>query len=441
VLSLAARAAWLGEPCYTPCRSSADRLLIFDEGYYVNAARVIAGVRPASNAPYAQTPSGDDGNAEHPQLAKLIVAGMIEAFGDGPFAWRVPSLIVGTLCLLGTYALVRAAGGGPWLAVGAAALMAADNLLLVHGRIFTLDIYVLAGMLWGVVAYLRRRPLLAGVLIGLAAASKMVGPYALGVVALVELFAWLRARDGVIRRLGRGLITTLTTGGVLIGMLAVFDRIAPPFDNSAGKLVRGGPLGHLAHMFAYAANQTSPNGPRGIASYPWQWLWDFKPITYLNIDPSSPSPGLYNVHPPVHFLGVISPPILLAGLLGLIGAAVALLWRRGALTRGGSRGREGAPAFAAVRVAAPVPGDGAGVSVVALAWFLGTYLPFVVLSLAWQRTSYLYYMVIVMPGLYLAAAQGVAWVATRGRWVWLARVWAIGVVVALVLMYPLTPLP
>ena len=36
---------------------------------------------------------------------------------------------------------------------------------------------------------------------------------------------------------------------------------------------------------------------------------------------------------------------------------------------------------------------------------LGTLLPFAVLSLFWQRTSYLYYMVIVMPGIYLVAAH------------------------------------
>ena len=39
---------------------------------------------------------------------------------------------------------------------------------------------------------------------------------------------------------------------------------------------------------------------------------------------------------------------------------------------------------------------------VAVSWFLGTFLPFLLLSLVWKRTSYIYYMVVVMPGLYLA---------------------------------------
>src|SRR6202011_2765624 len=106
LVSLGARAAFLGDPCRSPCRSANDHLLIFDEDYYVNAAREIAGVTPPFGAPYAQAPLGDDGNAEHPQLAKLVMAGSIELFGDGPFAWRLGSLLMGSVAILGMFALV-----------------------------------------------------------------------------------------------------------------------------------------------------------------------------------------------------------------------------------------------------------------------------------------------------------------------------------------------
>lgn len=132
MLSLAARAAWLGQPCRTPCHSAADHVLIFDETYYVNAARAIAGLPPPSGAQYAH-PAGEDPNAEHPQLAKLIIAASIQVLGDGPLAWRLGSLVLGSVAILGMFALVRAAGGGQWIALGAAALMACDNLMRIGG--------------------------------------------------------------------------------------------------------------------------------------------------------------------------------------------------------------------------------------------------------------------------------------------------------------------
>src|SRR5438067_8826948 len=85
-VSIGVRAAWLGAPCHSPCRSASRHVLVFDESYYVNAARVIAGIRPPAGATYTDAPLGDDPNAEHPQLAKLVIAGSIELFGENPFA-------------------------------------------------------------------------------------------------------------------------------------------------------------------------------------------------------------------------------------------------------------------------------------------------------------------------------------------------------------------
>jgi dolichyl-phosphate-mannose-protein mannosyltransferase len=176
VLSLGARSLLLDEPCQSPCNQAGQHTLIFDEAYYVNAARVIAGIRPPAGSHYADAPLGTDPNAEHPQGAKLIMAAAIEIFGDGPFAWRIGSLLMGSIAILGMYALVRSAGGGRWSAVCAGTLMACDNLLLVHSRIGTLDIYALAGMIWAVALYLRGRPVAAGVALAIAAAFKVVAP-------------------------------------------------------------------------------------------------------------------------------------------------------------------------------------------------------------------------------------------------------------------------
>ncbi len=205
------------------------------------------------------------------------------------------------------------------------------------------------------------------------------------------------------------LICTAAAAVVLVALLAVLDRVARPFDASTGKFVAGGPFAHLAHMFSFAAGQSSPQGPQGIASYPWQWLFDYKPIVYLNINPAQPTAGLYGIHPAVHFLGMISPPIMLLALP----AAVLAAW--------------------AVRARTANP-----VQTLGLAWLVATLVPFELLSVIWSRTSYLYYMVIVMPGIYLAVADLIARHRHRRR---LVGVWIALLVVAAVLMYPLTPLP
>jgi hypothetical protein len=435
LLSLAARVAWLGEPCRDPCRSHADHLLVFDEAYYVNAARIIAGLPPSANENYANARLGDDPNAEHPQLAKLLMAGSIELLGDKPIGWRLTPLVLGTLAILGMYALARAAGAGAWLALGGASLMAADNLLLIHGRIATLDVPVVAAMIWAAVAYLRGRPLLAGALVGVGTAIKLVAPYVLLVFVLFEIFRRRGARVGVVRdaggvRLGAQVAIrlagcTAVAAGVFVGLLAIVDRIAPPYDSASARLLAAGPFHHIAHMLSYGADQTSPRGPTGIASYPWTWLVDVKPITYLNVNPARPAPGLYDVHPAVHFIGMMSPAIMLLAIPALLFAGWTVV--RAQPVRALAAGAPEAARFAS--------GD---VPVLALAWFLGTFLPFVVLSLAFKRTSYIYYMVIVMPGIYLAVAD----LVVRGRrFRKLLVLWVVLVVGAAIVMYPLTPLP
>ena len=412
--STLARLAWLSEPCRAPCRSAGDHILIFDEAYYVNAARVIVGITPPHGAPYANAPLGVDPNSEHPQLAKLLIAGGIELFGDGPLAWRLPSVLMGTLAILGMFALTRAAGGGPWLGLGAAALMASDNLLLVHGRIGTLDIAAVTGMIWGAALYLRGRPILAGIVIAAAACAKEVAPYVLLVLVVLELLRWLAARTGAWQRVRRLAVCGLAASVAFVALLFVLGQIAPPYSPQTGKLVPNGPFGHVAHILTYAAHQRSPHGPQGIASYPWDWLLDSKRITYLRINPAQPTATLSHVEPAVHFTGVISPPILLLALPALLYAA------RGVL----------APRFARSRR------EDDEVGPTGLAWFLGTFLPFVALSLIESRTSYLYYMVIVMPGIYLTVAHLVARVGVRHK---LVLVWMACVLAAAVVLYPFTP--
>jgi predicted membrane-bound dolichyl-phosphate-mannose-protein mannosyltransferase len=412
LVSTLARLAWIAEPCRAPCHASTDHILVFDEDYYVNAARVIDRIPPPAGAPYANSPLGTDPNSEHPPLAKLIIAGGIELFGDNPIAWRLPSVLLGTVALLGLFELVRAAGGDRWTALGAAALMAADNLLLVHSRIGTLDIYATAAMIWGAAMYVRGRPILAGVVVGVGACAKEVAPYVLLALAVLEALRWFGRRADPVAALRRLGLCVAASAVTFIALLWALEQIVRPYDPQTGKLVSGLPFGEVWRMLTYASNQTSPHGPQGIAAYPWDWLVDIKPITYLQINPSHPTAALNRIEPAVHFLGMISPPILLLLIPAMVVAALGVTGRRWH-----SRDEVG---------------------LVGLAWFIGTYAPFVLTSLFESRTSYLYYMVIVMPGVYVAVADLVRRFGPKRP---LSLLWMASVLVAVVVMYPFTPLP
>ncbi|HEX3606334.1 MAG TPA: glycosyltransferase family 39 protein, partial [Candidatus Dormibacteraeota bacterium] len=123
--SLGSRVAYLGEP---------SGRLIGDEPYYVNAARVILGQAPGADSGFTSATAGIDPVVAHPPLVKVLIAASIRVFGDNPLGWRFPSILFGSIALLAMYWLVRGAGGGRWLALGCASVMALDSLFVVYGR-------------------------------------------------------------------------------------------------------------------------------------------------------------------------------------------------------------------------------------------------------------------------------------------------------------------
>ena len=251
------------------------------------------------------------------------MAGAIELFGDGPFAWRIGSLIFGIARDPGDVLRWCAAPGA---AAGrrsrAATLMACDNLLLVHGRIGTLDIYTVAMMIWGLALYLRGNPVLAGITLGGRRRLQAGGAVSVAVLVLLEAIRAVSAwRRGGIPASWRWLpaaadalvVTTVIGFAAFIGLLAIMDQIATPYADADAKLITGGPVRPPGPHDHLRRSADEPARADGIASYPWQWLLDMKPITYLRINPSLPGDGLFAIHPVSKFLGVISPPIIAAG--------------------------------------------------------------------------------------------------------------------------------
>jgi 4-amino-4-deoxy-L-arabinose transferase-like glycosyltransferase len=382
---------------------------VFDERYYVSAARVIAGIPTTSGDAYrGAAPVGADPNAEHPQLGKLIIAGGMVVLGDNTIGWRITAVLFGIAAILLLYWLVRCAGGGQWMAVAAAGIASADNLWVVHSRIAVLDIYAVPFMLAGAAFYLRRRPVIAGVIVGIGCCVKEFAVYVLFTVALLEL---MRAGWAVlIRRMGRRveygeaearrvpnpvrasfirpILMWVVTGVVYFSLLSVLDQVTTPYSggrpvdrNQASicnyALIWKSGCNHFVFMQRYASRLRDIGGhPRGIASTPTDWWVDEKAISYYKTTRTVTAGGVVRSSTPiVWYRGEIGRVVLFTSWLAIL---AALWW---AIRRGEE------------------------ISFLALAWIAASWLPPELFHVTDDRTTYLYYMVVAMPGIYIAVAR------------------------------------
>jgi dolichyl-phosphate-mannose-protein mannosyltransferase len=362
IASFLLRMLWLVQP---------SGELIFDEAFYVNAARVILGTPPRGEH-YRNSPLGLDPNTEHPPLAKLLVAGSMRLLGDDPFGWRMPSVVLGTASILLLYGIALHLGAGRDVALLAAGLLAFDNLVFVHSRIFTLDIFQLAFMLLGLYWYVSGRAALAGVGFALAALCKIGGVF--GLLALVgyealRLFhgdqAWRTGWSPAARRLTYLAIAFFVTFLPLLGFM---DRVWVGYDQ---------PLEHVRRILSYGASLRRPDGPLNVESYPWQWLWNDVQIPYVTLQEEiSQDDETVGTRPLVLFRGGMNPFVLQLWPLGLAFVGCAWWWRR----------------------------PGAELGALALAWFACTYLPFCAAALLAQRISYIHYFLPTLPAVALAVS-------------------------------------
>ncbi|MEO7229089.1 MAG: glycosyltransferase family 39 protein [Candidatus Limnocylindrales bacterium] len=365
VAALTVRAIWLTFPAGT---------LIFDEAYYVNAARTLLGWVVPAGANYAGAPLGLDPNTEHPPLGKILIAGSMLVFGDNGIGWRLPSLIAGMIALVALYRIVRGGGESQWLGVLAVGLFAFDNLALVHSRIGTLDMLVLAPMLVGAWAGIRGRWGTAGALMGLATLVKLTALY--GLLALLLAQAVMLA--GALRERRRIALvelrqTVLILAGYLLvsgGGLTVLDSAFTSYTN---------PIDHVGHMLDYGAGLTKQGGPPTSCvsndSAPWQWLVNDCQINYLRVAVDvKAGDKLISSNATVDFRGALNP-VLLGAMWLAVPFAGWLAWRKRNRLAGWS-----------------------------LLWMAANYLPYIPLALLGNRVTYLYYMLPVVPALGVAVA-------------------------------------
>jgi predicted membrane-bound dolichyl-phosphate-mannose-protein mannosyltransferase len=271
---------------------------------------------------------------EHPPLAKLFIALGITVFGDNPWGWRIPSVVFGVASVVIFYFICRRLAGR-LAALLATALLVFETLTFVFSGLAMLDVFSLTFMLLSFLLYLRGRCVFSGVSLALSALCKMTGLFG----GLVILIHWALTKRRVPSR---------SMGVLLASAVVAFLALMPLLDFAAAREWLN-PFARVWDMLFRHQELTWAELPpefRSFVSYPWEWIL-------------SPSAGYYFGEFP-DYRAIISPTVWI-----LIMPSVAYMLYEAVKSR-------------------------SELSVFALAWFAGTYLPWVLLAAA-GRVTYLFY--------------------------------------------------
>ena len=365
-IDMVLRLIWLDKP---------DSSLIFDEWYYVNVARVILhlpqSVGSNGQPPYVNVPQGFDPNHEHPPLAKLFIALSMWVLGNNGYGWRIPSVIFGGISLLTFYLLMKRLSNQELIPILATFLFSFDNLAFVHSRIATLDIFSLGFLLVGLYWYFSGRYYLSAIGMALSALTKLTGIAGFGIVVMIQLVKFIQRRT-------RGSKWndffswfekyTLTYVVCFMVLLTIMDRYWVGFSN---------PFDHIRYMLNYSAALTS-SCPNGIISCPWQWLLNQVTIPYLKVNVRETSGGVSSSFISVSFEGAMNPAISFLTIPALLYCSYNYYQKRDDL------------------------------SLVSLALFAATYLPFYPGVIFDERVTYLFYFLQAVPAICAAIAYMIA---------------------------------
>ena len=308
---------------------------------------------------------------EHPPLGTLLITFGIFLFGDNPLGWRFFSVLFGAIGIVLFYLICRRLELPKMTSFLATFLLALDNLSFVQASVAMLDVYSLTFMLLSFWLYLKGRYLLSGLSVGLSALAKLSGVLALPVI----LLHWLLTKRG---RPIQFVATMLSAYVSFLLLMPLCDFVVfRQFIN---------PVGRIYTMLSLGGSLTFTTAAHGAASRPWDWILrpEIMPYWY---EP--------------HYIGAISFTIW-----ALIIPVVIYMGFRAA--KGSMAGLFG------------------------ISWFVSTYLPWIPLSIATDRISFIYYFYptvgAICIGLGLGLSQLLAIWKTRvdGKLRWVAMLAVLG---------------
>ena len=362
VISAALRLIWLDKP---------PGLLIFDESYYVNVARIILRLPQQPNVFPNAIPGIDSVNQEHPLLAKLLIALSMSIIGDNGWGWRIPSVVFGLLSIFVLYLLLKKTAKSPMIALMGTFLFSFDTLVFVHSRIATLDIFVLGFMLLGFYWYFSNRMNLSALGMALATLCKISGLYGILTLGAFHLGRELLSRGRKVD--WQSLLSVFEKYAIVylvsfIVLMAVLDFFWAGYKN---------PFEHLSHIYSYTFALRAPDVRKAtdIWSYPWEWLVDQVKIHYATVNVSVfADHDVARTYASVDFIGAMNPTIVFLTIP--------------AMAYNVYRYHETKSEF----------------SLFMLAWFAMTYLPYFPAAIFGHRIMYIFYFLNTVPAVAASVA-------------------------------------
>ena len=327
---------------------------ILDELHYVKSSRhIISGdVNPDDSTNRMEL------RPEHPPLAKLFIVGGMDAFGDNPWGWRVPSIIMGTIGITLFYFICRRLKMSRRATNIATFLLAFENFTFMLASVAMLDVFFVTFTLAFFLLYLYRQYFLSGIFVGLAALAKLFA--ALGTFPI--FIHWLFTKTKHNRWF---LLTVITAPVSFVAFTSLLNYpIFRRFEN---------PLNQIKEMLSLSGSLKFTNTTHPALSRPWEWLLNYEPMAFWY------SP---------HYTGGIS----LSVWVFMIPVALYMLYRT-------------------------LKGNDAGLF--GFSWFVGTFLLWIPISIFTDRVSFIYYIYPTIGalclGLGLGLNEALEWVPFKTR--------------------------
>jgi dolichyl-phosphate-mannose-protein mannosyltransferase len=317
--------------------------------------------------------------AEHPPLAKLIIVAGIKLVGDNPWGWRIFPVLFGTASIVLFYFLCRKLDMSRETSSIAAFLLAFENLTFLMASIAMLDVFCVTFITGAFLLYVNRRYVNSGIAIGLSGLAKLNGAMA-GPVVLIH---WIFTKR---RRSWWFLLTAFFAVIAFVELMIPLDyAISRNFTSMAD------PLHRIKTMLSLSGSLTFANVDHPSMSRPWDWLISYKPMAFWIMP---------------HYTAAIS--------FTIFGLAV--------------------PAFGYMIYKA-VKRNEAGLF--GAAWFFGTFLLLIPLSIITNRVSYIFYFYPTIGAICIGVALFLADLLEffRSRWYGKARWVALSAVILILFLH------